>query len=137
MDTLSLVIRSTEAGAQVSVFSGKERQTITPKGFNRSGIKIDNPGQVIDLEVDGSQHKAAYTALIALLRYALPLKKQFECIQVFTNSPLLANQLTGAFKVKDAELKALHQVAVQLKGDIVVMALPPERILKAVAVEGV
>ena len=134
MSTLDLVVRSTERGAVVSVFADQERKTITPQGFARTGVEIGEAGEVISLEVEGSQHVAAYAALITLLRYAAPLKKFFQRTRVFTNSPLLANQVQGVWKVRDPALKTLHSVAVQLKGDIVVKALPPERILRGVAV---
>lgn len=52
---------------------------------------------------------AEYRALLAALKYAG--EQGWRALKVRTDSELLANQIRGRFKVKNADLKLLHQQA--------------------------
>jgi ribonuclease HI len=62
-----------------------------------------------------TNNEAEYWALLIGLREAKRLGG--ESIQVFTDSELIARQVKGIYRVKDAKLKSLHQAVTQhLKG---------------------
>ena len=55
---------------------------------------------------------AEYLALVYALQLAL--KEGYGTVAVFTDSELLARQITGRYKVRDALLRLLHDLAVEL-----------------------
>ncbi|MCM8818512.1 MAG: ribonuclease HI family protein [Candidatus Omnitrophica bacterium] len=55
---------------------------------------------------------AEYISLIFALIECLPLKNQE--IEIKSDSLLLVNQINGKYKVKDAQLKILHFIAISL-----------------------
>ena len=60
-----------------------------------------------------TNNQAEYRAVIKALELAHSLgMKQFE---LFTDSELVARQLSGKYKVKDAKLKPLHETAKNLE----------------------
>ena len=60
----------------------------------------------------GTNNNAEYTALITALEIALNLK--ILRIRVFTDSMLVANQINGSWKVKDADIRVLFSKAKKL-----------------------
>ena len=60
----------------------------------------------------GTNNNAEYTALITALEIALSLK--LLRIRVFTDSMLVANQINGSWKVKDADIRVLFSNAKKL-----------------------
>ena len=59
-----------------------------------------------------TNNQAEYHALITALASAKQLKK--TNLTIFTDSQLLANQINRHWKVRDAEIKALYQKAINL-----------------------
>lgn len=59
-----------------------------------------------------TNNQAEYHALITALASAKQLKK--TNLTIFTDSQLLANQVNRHWKVRDAEIKALYQKAINL-----------------------
>ena len=60
----------------------------------------------------GTNNNAEYTALITALEIAIGLK--LRRIRVFTDSMLVANQINGSWKVKDADIRVLFSNAKKL-----------------------
>ena len=60
----------------------------------------------------GTNNNAEYTALISALEIAI--KEDLEEINVYTDSQLVANQINGSWKVKDADIKILFDKAKSL-----------------------
>jgi ribonuclease HI len=101
----------------------KEVATIYIDGASRG-----NPGSsaigIVIIDAKGNKRKikkylgvhtnnqAEYHALITALASAKRLKKAH--LTIFTDSQLLANQVNHVWKVRDAEIKALHQEAMGL-----------------------
>ena len=57
----------------------------------------------------GTNNNAEYTALITALEIAI--SEKFNDINVYTDSQLVANQINGSWKVKDADIKILFEKA--------------------------
>lgn len=55
---------------------------------------------------------AEYTALLLVLKEAI--SQGYTSLEVYTDSELLARQMQGKYKVKNANLKVLHQEALTL-----------------------
>jgi ribonuclease HI len=62
-----------------------------------------------------TNNQAEYRAVIKALELAKELG--VEQLELFTDSELIARQLKGAYKVKDAKLKPLHEQAKALEKD--------------------
>lgn len=60
----------------------------------------------------GTNNNAEYTALITALEIAIGLK--LLRIRIFTDSMLVANQINGSWKVKDADIRVLFSNAKKL-----------------------
>ena len=60
----------------------------------------------------GTNNNAEYTALITALEIAIGL--ELLRIRVFTDSMLVANQINGSWKVKDADIRVLFSNAKKL-----------------------
>ena len=60
----------------------------------------------------GTNNNAEYTALITALEIAK--SNNFNKINVFTDSQLVANQINGSWKVKDSDIKLLFNEAKSL-----------------------
>ncbi|MGI9554326.1 MAG: ribonuclease HI family protein [Thermodesulfobacteriota bacterium] len=60
----------------------------------------------------GTNNNAEYTALITALEIAK--SEHLEEINVYTDSQLVANQVNGAWKVKDSDIKILFNKAKEL-----------------------
>ena len=61
---------------------------------------------------EATNNVAEYLALVYALQLAL--KEGYGTVAVFTDSELLARQITGRYKVRDAHLRLLHDLAVEL-----------------------
>jgi len=59
-----------------------------------------------------TNNQAEYTAVIKALELGRSMTKELE---LFTDSELIARQLKGTYKVKDAKLKPLHEQAKALE----------------------
>lgn len=112
-----------------------QRSLSFPEGGEKTEIFIDgasrgNPGIAgigVLIRVDGvlieeirvhigirTNNQAEYEALLAALRKAKELKK--SRIHVFSDSLLLANQINGLWRVKDASIRKLFAQARELLG---------------------
>lgn len=76
-----------------------------------AGGLIEGPKPVEISKFLGSttNNVAEYTALILLLKEAI--NHGYTSLEVYTDSELLARQMQGKYKVKNANLKALYQEA--------------------------
>jgi ribonuclease HI len=119
------------AGARLYVYSdGAARGNPGPAGIG--GIARDEEGTVM-LEVseylgNATNNVAEYYALIRILEECAGSGN--ECITVCTDSELMANQVTGGFKVKSKALRPLHaRVKALLEGYRVVQVehIPREK----------
>ena len=77
---------------------------------------LDEQGHLV-AELSGAlgirtNNQAEYAALIAALEFAYA--QQIDRLQVFADSELLVNQVNGTYKVRNPELKLLHQKACRL-----------------------
>ena len=84
--------------------------------------------ETFDLPGAHTNNQAEYGALIEGLKYTRDLIVRIRDgyqepveIQITTDSQLMANQILGTAKVKNAELKALHSQAVALIDELVAM----------------
>ena len=78
------------------------------------GIVFEDSKREVLAQLNGRLGKATnnvaeYNALLAALNYAR--EQGWRALRVRTDSELLANQVRGRFKVKNADLKLLHQQA--------------------------
>lgn len=101
----------------------KELATIYIDGASRGNPGFSAVGIVL-IDAKGKKRKikkylgihtnnqAEYHALITALALAKKLKKTH--LTIFTDSQLLANQVNRLWKVRDAEIKALYQEAIEL-----------------------
>lgn len=101
----------------------REAATIYIDGASRGNPGYSAIGVVI-IDAKGNKRKikkylgihtnnqAEYHALITALASAKQLKK--TSLTIFTDSQLLANQLNRRWKVRDSEIKALYQKAINL-----------------------
>ena len=88
-------------------------------GSAGAGVVVYN-GNVVKKEIAAplgvtTNNVAEYTAMVIALSEALRLKGEFpntkEKIPIYTDSALVANQITGKFKVKNQNLKPFYLLA--------------------------
>jgi ribonuclease HI len=81
-------------------------------------LAVTVSGQVIKADArfigEATNNQAEYTALIAALEFARTFKAQE--VTCHLDSELVAKQLKGQYKVKNAELRVLWNKTVELKG---------------------
>ena len=96
-------------GTWLHVYSdGAARGNPGPAGIG--GVAKNERGTVV-VEVseylgDATNNVAEYHALIRILEECAG--RGYECVKVYTDSELMANQVTGGFKVKSKALRPLH-----------------------------
>lgn len=97
------------AGAWLHIYcDGAARGNPGPAGIG--GIAKNEQGAVI-VEVseflgETTNNVAEYNALIRILEECSG--RGYECVRIYTDSELMANQITGGFKVKSGALRPLH-----------------------------
>lgn len=77
--------------------------------FDSTGSRIDSFSKFLG---SATNNVAEYQALLAALAYAL--EHHHSRLKVITDSELLARQIAGQYKVKNPELKVLHERAGRL-----------------------
>lgn len=98
----------------VATIDGAARGNPGPAAF---GVVFQDASGAVRAQVSGRLGKATnnvaeYRALLAALAYAR--EKGWRALTVRTDSELLAHQLQGRYKVKNPQLKLLHEQARQL-----------------------
>ena len=106
--TLKEIIAYTDGGAR----GNPGPAGIGARLLTADGTLVDELSDVIG---DATNNVAEYEALLAGLELALD--RGVERLTVFLDSELVVRQLTGQYKVKNADLKALHaEAARRLRG---------------------
>jgi len=95
----------------VATIDGAARGNPGPAAY---GVVFEDAKGKVLAQLNGRLGKATnnvaeYRALLAALKYAH--EQGWRALRVRTDSELLANQVRGRFKVKNADLKLLHQQA--------------------------
>ncbi len=105
---------ATPSNCVVATIDGAARGNPGPASY---GIVFEDAKGKVLAQLNGRLGKATnnvaeYRALLAALKYAS--EQGWRALRVRTDSELLANQVRGRFKVKNADLRLLHQQAHQL-----------------------
>lgn len=103
-------------GAVTIAIDGAARGNPGPAGAG--AVLTDAKGKVLrELSVylgETTNNVAEYAALLCALQEAVSLRVRQVTVQ--TDSELLARQMDGDYRVKDATLRVLHALAQQLRG---------------------
>lgn len=75
---------------------------------NKEGLRLEH---AIHFNFQTTNNVAEYKALIAVLELAKKLG--IEALYIFTDSQLIANQVEGAYEVKDQGLKGYKEIAIE------------------------
>ncbi len=99
------------AGCIVATIDGAARGNPGPASY---GVVFEDAKGKVLAQLNGRLGKATnnvaeYRALLVALKYAG--EQGWRALKVRTDSELLANQVRGRFKVKNADLRLLHQQA--------------------------
>ena len=105
----------TDASCRVSEFGGTAPMRIGYFIQTEAGTRVASVGQVVfgmTGEESGTINMAEYLGLIHAARHAIRLG--FDSLQVFTDSQLMARQLSGMYRIKSSRVARLAREAKEL-----------------------